>query len=122
MQSSGEHSQMEGRVVMRVWRRTVGALAMIAFLCLASPNVQIAEASQRTEPLPVLHATGYAHVEVDLTRQRLFVVDDFDRVVKTLPVSSGTSKWFTSEGRRRRAITPRGEFTVYRKIAGWRKS
>jgi lipoprotein-anchoring transpeptidase ErfK/SrfK len=26
------------------------------------------------------------------------------------------------QGRRRRAITPTGEFTVYRKIAGWHKS
>ena len=64
---------------------------------------------------------GYPHVEIDLSRQRLFVVDT-DRVVKTIPVSSGNGKLFTSEGRTRRAITPTGRFTVYRKIAGWRKS
>jgi lipoprotein-anchoring transpeptidase ErfK/SrfK len=124
---------------------------MVASLCLVSSNGQVGEASQQTEkepkpdrtsvvlsltqesatcksqngctgPLPALRETGYAHVEINLTRQRLFVVDDSGRVVKTLPVSSGSGKWFTSEGKRRRAITPRGEFTVYRKIAGWHKS
>jgi lipoprotein-anchoring transpeptidase ErfK/SrfK len=65
--------------------------------------------------------TGYAHVEVDLTRQRLFVVDESGRVVKTLPISSGNGKRFTSQGWTRRAITPTGRFTVFRKVAGWRK-
>jgi len=77
----------------------------------------------RAEPTPLApRETGYAHVEVDLSRQRLCVVDGSGRVVKTLPVSSGSGKWFTSEGRTRRAITPRGRFTVDRKIAGWHKS
>ena len=77
----------------------------------------------RAEPPPVVPLeTGYAHVEVDLSQQRLSVIDDSGRVVKTLPVSSGSGKWFTSEGRTRRAITPTGRFTVVRKIAGWHKS
>jgi len=65
---------------------------------------------------------GYAHVEVNLSRQVLLVVDDSSHIVKTLPISSGSGKWFTSEGSRRRAVTPRGRFTIYRKVAGWRKS
>jgi lipoprotein-anchoring transpeptidase ErfK/SrfK len=65
---------------------------------------------------------GYAHVEVDLNRQQLFVVDDSGCVVKTLPISSGSGRWFTLEGRTRQAITPTGRFTVVRKIAGWRES
>jgi lipoprotein-anchoring transpeptidase ErfK/SrfK len=60
--------------------------------------------------------------KISLSRQRLFLIDGSGRVVKTLPVSSGNGKWFTSEGRTRRAITPRGRFTIIRKIAGWRKS
>ena len=77
----------------------------------------------RSGPPPLApREIGYAHVEVDLSQQRLSVVDDFGRVVKTLPVSSGSGKWFTSEGRTRRAITPKGRFTVVRKIAGWHKS
>jgi lipoprotein-anchoring transpeptidase ErfK/SrfK len=71
---------------------------------------------------PSLRESGYAHVEIDLSRQRLFVVDDAGRMVKSLPISSGSGKWFTSQGRTRRAITPTGRFTVSRKIAGWRKS
>ena len=71
---------------------------------------------------PAPQETGYAHVEVNLSRQRLIVVDGSGHVVKTLPVSSGSGKWFTSEGRTRRAITPRGRFTVFRKIAGWHES
>jgi lipoprotein-anchoring transpeptidase ErfK/SrfK len=104
---------------------------IVALLSFVALNEQVAQASQEVEeksgtrtgaaPLPP-RVTGYTHVEVDLSRQRLSVVDDFGGVVKTLPVSSGSGKWFTSEGRTRRAITPRGRFTVTRKIAGWHKS
>jgi len=80
-----------------------------------SPKTQ---ARQPQAPLEI----GYAHVEINLSRQRLLVVDGSGRVVKTLPVCSGSGKLFTSEGRTRRAITPRGRFTVFRKIAGWHKS
>jgi len=101
---------------------------IVALLSLAA---QVGQASQqveeksmaRAEPPPLAsRETGYPHVEVDLSRQRLSVVDGSGRVVKTLPVSSGSGKLFTSEGRTRRAITPRGQFTVDRKIAGWHKS
>lgn len=67
-------------------------------------------------------AADYAHVEVDLKRQILMVIDEDGETVKVLPVSSGSGQLFTSEGRTRRAITPRGRFRVQRKIAGWRKS
>src|SRR5262249_25084392 len=49
-------------------------------------------------------------------------VDASGRAVKTLRVSSGSGKLFTSEGWTRRAITPTGQFTVLRKIPGWHKS
>jgi len=66
--------------------------------------------------------TGYAHVEVDLGRQVLFVVDDSGQVARILPVSSGNGEEFTSEGWTRRAVTPTGRFKVYRKVEGWRKA
>lgn len=66
--------------------------------------------------------SGYAHIEIDLTRQVLFAVDGAGSVSKTLPVSTGTGKLFTAEGRTRRAVTPCGRFTINRKIDGWRKS
>jgi lipoprotein-anchoring transpeptidase ErfK/SrfK len=134
---------------IRIATRNVATLAIAAFLSPAAFNGAAAQPSQREEesrpdvssgapltqqsatsnPLKAVapqpqaqRETGYAHVEIDLSRQRLFVVDDSGGVVKTLPVSSGNGKWFTSEGRTRRAITPTGRFTVLRKIAGWRKS
>ena len=92
--------------------------AWLAQESAASNSQQVREGP----PPPTPEETGYAHVEVNLSRQRLFVVDGSGCVVKTLPVSSGSEKWFTSEGRNRRAITPRGRFTVFRKIAGWHES
>ena len=65
---------------------------------------------------------GYAHVEADLGRQVLFVVDDSGIVTKVLPISSGSGEEFTSEGWTRRAVTPTGRFKVYRKVEGWRKA
>ena len=65
---------------------------------------------------------GYAHLEIDLSRQVLFAIDSSGLVSKILPVSTGTGKLFTSEGRTRRAVTPCGRFTITHKIAGWRKS
>ena len=78
--------------------------------------------STRAAGASVAREIGYVSVKVNLKRQVLTVVDAQGQTLKTLPISSGSGKWFTSEGRRRRAITPRGSFTVYRKIAGWRKS
>ncbi len=74
--------------------------------------------ARRPEPLE----TGYAHVEVDLERQVLFVVEADGTVSKVLPVSTGNGEQFTSEGWTRRAITPTGRFKVSRKIEGWRKA
>jgi N-acetylmuramoyl-L-alanine amidase len=65
---------------------------------------------------------GYAHIEVDLARQVLFVVDCCGAILRILPVSTGSGEWFTEGGRTRRAVTPVGRFTVTHKIEGWRKS
>jgi lipoprotein-anchoring transpeptidase ErfK/SrfK len=76
----------------------------------------------RSASRPVPLEAGKAHVEVDLMRQVLFVVDDDGRVSKILSVSSGNNKEFeTSEGTLR-AVTPPGRFRISRKIPGWRKS
>src|SRR6266404_2022457 len=65
---------------------------------------------------------GFAHIEVDLTRQVLFVVDGDGTVSKILPVSSGNGKMFELEGDTLPAVTPPGRFRVYAKLLGWRKS
>jgi N-acetylmuramoyl-L-alanine amidase len=71
---------------------------------------------------PAPREKGPAHVEVDLDRQVLFLVDDEGVVGKILPVSTGSGKDFTSQGWTRSAITPPGHFKMLGKIAGWKKS
>lgn len=73
--------------------------------------------ARRPEP----RERGYWHVEVDLGRQVLFVVETDGQVSAILPISSGNGELFTEDGWARQAITPPGRFTVYRKIEGWRK-
>ena len=76
----------------------------------------------RTASRPTPMESGYAHVEADLDRQVLFIVDDSGTVSRVLPISSGSGEEFTSEGWTRRAVTPTGRFKVYRKVEGWRKA
>ena len=61
---------------------------------------------------------NYAHVEVDVDRQVLLIVDDKERV-RVLPVSTGTDKPFTYDGQTSIAYTPRGRFVIYEKGVGW---
>ena len=65
---------------------------------------------------------NYAHVEIDLTRQVLFVIDESGTVIRTLPVSTGNEGHYVDHGEVHLAHTPRGTFSVLRKINGWRKS
>ena len=74
----------------------------------------------RTSTSPKGRELGYAHVEVDLDRQVLLVVND-DGGVRVLPISSGSGKPFVDEGQESVAHTPRGRFLVYDKVVGWEK-
>lgn len=71
---------------------------------------------------PLAIEPDYPHIEVDLSRQVLFLIQCTDRDLRVLPISSGSGELFTEGGVTRRAITPTGRFKVYRKIEGWRKS
>lgn len=71
-------------------------------------------------PLPQ-HAR-YPHVEIDLERQVLFVVDETGNVARILPVSTGNEALYKDHGQIHRAHTPTGIFKVQRKIKGWRLS
>jgi hypothetical protein len=73
-----------------------------------------------SRPLPKY--SGYAHVEIDLNRQVLFIVDKTGTVTHILPVCTGNEKTYVDHGQIHRAHTPRGSFKVLRKIAGWRLS
>jgi hypothetical protein len=61
---------------------------------------------------------GYEHVEVDVDRQVLMLIDDQGKV-RVLPVSSGSGKEFMDQGQMSIAYTPRGRFVVYDKTVGW---
>jgi hypothetical protein len=85
---------------------------------LNATEVQAIEAAARPAPLE----SGPAHIEVDISRQVLFVVAEGGVVDLIVPVSTGNGKSFTFEGVRDRAYTPRGRCTVYRKIKGIREA
>ncbi|HZS45323.1 MAG TPA: L,D-transpeptidase family protein [Blastocatellia bacterium] len=86
---------------------------------LTADELQALQSAKRPEPL---EKTGNEHVEVDLQRQVLFVVDGQGAVSSILPVSTGSGKMFTSEGRTRKAVTPTGQFKITRKIKAMHKS
>ncbi len=74
-----------------------------------------AEAPQPKDP-------GYKHVEVDISRQVLLLMDDDGAIQKIIPVSTGSDKPYREKGGSGLAYTPRGRFRVINKITGWRKS
>jgi L,D-transpeptidase catalytic domain/Putative peptidoglycan binding domain len=65
---------------------------------------------------------GYKHVEVDLDRQVLLLIDGDGNITKILPASTGSGKRYNEKGMRGLAYTPTGRFRIYGKMAGWRKS
>ena len=73
-----------------------------------------------SRPLPKY--SGDAHVEIDLNRQVLFIVDATGTITDILPVCTGNEKPYVDHGQIHRAHTPRGRFRVLRKITGWRLS
>ena len=72
----------------------------------------------RSAAAPKARDAGYEHVEVDLDRQVLMIVND-DGNARVLPVSTGNGKEFVYEGQTSIAYTPRGRFVVYDKGVGW---
>jgi len=67
---------------------------------------------------PAARDLGYAHVEVDVERQVLMLIDE-EGAVRVLPVSTGNDKQFMDQGQTSVAYTPRGRFVVYDKSYGW---
>lgn len=70
-------------------------------------------------PTPDRWASNF--IDVDISRQVLFEVRD-DKVIRTIPVSSGNEEYYTVDGETYKAHTPRGAFRIERKIAGKRVS
>jgi hypothetical protein len=76
--------------------------------------------AMRNSASPKAREAGYAHVEVDVDRQVLLLINE-EGDVRILPVSTGSDKPFKEEGQTSIAYTPRGRFLVYDKAPGWEK-
>lgn len=85
---------------------------------LTADEVEAIRAAKPPEPLE----NGSAHIEVDLNRQVLFLVEENGAVSCVLSISSGNGKEFTEGGYTRRAVTPVGRFGVFKKFDGVHKS
>jgi len=72
----------------------------------------------RNSTSPKARETGYAHVEIDVDRQVLLIVNE-QASVRVLPVSTGSGLPFIDEDQTSVAYTPRGRFIVYEKRSGW---
>jgi len=84
-------------------------------------NDQVLEAIQNASRPPAKYS-GAAHVEIDISRQVIFLVDDQGQVTRVLSTSTGSGERYFSEGKWQRAYTPRGHFTISRQIKGVRKA
>lgn len=107
-----DESTRQALVLFQKWegRKVTGQITRSDFNAIMD-----AEPPQPRDP-------GYAHVEVDIDRQLLLLVDTDGTIEKMLPVSTGSNKQFNEKGIRGLAYTPRGRFRITAKIAGWRKS
>ena len=101
-----------GLVTFQKWegRRVTGQLT----------RAELAAIREATAPRP--KDSGYKHVEVDLDRQVMLLMDDEGAVTKILPVSTGSGKQYKEKRMSGLAYTPRGRFRIYAKLSGWRKS
>lgn len=67
--------------------------------------------------------SGGMHIEVDIARQVLFLVDADGKAGNILPISSGSGKRFKEPGYPESlAVTPCARLEVYQKLSGWKKS
>lgn len=72
----------------------------------------------RNAEKPAPRDGDYEHVEVDVDRQVMLMIDG-QGGVRVLPVATGTDKPFVYGGQTSIAYTPRGRFVVYEKGTGW---
>ncbi len=80
-------------------------------------------AALKTPVIPKPKGSGAGvRVEVDLSRQVLYVIKD-DVITRILPVSSGSGKkYLTKKGSTATALSPVGYYTIQRRIVGERKA
>ncbi|MFD0773306.1 L,D-transpeptidase family protein, partial [Streptomonospora algeriensis] len=69
-------------------------------------------------PVPEASSSSGEVVEVDLDRQLLLVVRDGE-VRHVLNASTGSGETYTSRGQTKVAVTPTGEYGVFRRVDAW---
>jgi hypothetical protein len=79
------------------------------------------EAIREASP-PQPRDAGYKHVEIDIDRQVLLLIDSEGTIARILPVSTGSGKRYNEGGMRGLAYTPKGRFRIYGKAFGWKRS
>ena len=84
----------------------------------ATPELTARVMSTNDAPPPLVPGGGANRVEIDLTRQVLFLYEG-DSLSRILPVSTGNGERFCEGGSCRNAVTPTGDFAVYRQVSGW---
>lgn len=84
---------------------------------------KIISAIWNATPLCAKDSIHLRHIEIDLDHQVLFLLNSSDHIERILTISTGNGKKFLyPEKGWEKARTPRGQFKVYYKISGWRKS
>jgi peptidoglycan hydrolase-like protein with peptidoglycan-binding domain len=73
-------------------------------------------------PSPRPRDAGYKHVEIDVDRQVMSMIDDDGKIIKIVPVSTGSGRRYNEKGSKGLAYTPKGRFRIYGKISGWKES
>jgi len=73
-------------------------------------------------PSPRPRDAGYKHVEIDIDRQVMSMIDDDGKISRIVPVSTGSGRRYNEKGSKGLAYTPKGRFRIYGKISGWKES
>jgi lipoprotein-anchoring transpeptidase ErfK/SrfK len=82
----------------------------------------VIEAIKNSSRATAKYSDGAAHVEIDISRQVILLVDNGGQVTKVLSTSTGSGERYFSQGKWERAYTPRGKFVISRQIHGTRKA
>jgi lipoprotein-anchoring transpeptidase ErfK/SrfK len=86
---------------------------------LSAPDTELLRNASRPA---AKHASGPAHVEIDISRQVLFYVGDDGVVQRTVAVSTGNEQKYFDDNQWQVAHTTRGNFKVQWKYNGERKA
>ena len=85
---------------------------------LSALEIEALRKAERPEPREI----GLRHVEIDIDRQVLFIVEEGGVISRILPACTGNEGQYIDQGKLQRAHTPRGKFRVLRQIRGVRIS